>query len=256
MSDAMVRQAWRRYQETGGVEERRTWLQARVRSGEVGPCPCPGCEPVKDAGTCWEHDPCGATGHVGILYWIELAAFCDDEAAGLVLAEHDIVLPCEPPGGPCECWDPATWALGLHRWGREAQVRASMAAVKLVLPTWESEHHAATFRRDSRLLYLEGCPRRTSLGPDEILGLAQAWVDDPSLERARRCAAYMPEGIPTWADLGVLFMNPPSGFADHSNRVSRLLQDADIEARAQGQPSGLPLGVIKLAMAEWALRAG
>jgi hypothetical protein len=138
----------------GDVHAQAALLRARVRAGEV----------TSEA--------------------VALAAYCWDEAARLVLKPHATIhnpwCPCDlgKPFGPhtdcCEnkAWNVERWLRGLERWGREALVRAALAAA------WEALNPSAH----------EGCEGAHLDGLDcaavfSSLEASEAWLRDPSEER-------------------------------------------------------------------------
>jgi hypothetical protein len=98
VSDERLRELERRFRASGSVEDEAAWLRARVQAGEL--------EQSK----------------------LELAAYCDQPAAVLVLGE----VPPQPPPGQ-HYSELERWASKLEDCSRRIAVRAAIAGARLVL---------------------------------------------------------------------------------------------------------------------------
>ncbi len=146
----------------GSTEDRAAWLRARIRAGEL----------ARER--------------------IELAAY-----AGSLVARGVIEIPgpgfprcfpeCgeDPEWGPCEDCDFSIWLTGLARWGRECQIRAPVAAARLVLARMPRLHGPFSDpHMQARSIALE---QRHSLACSAIEA-AERWCVCPCGEHQEACA--------------------------------------------------------------------
>ncbi len=117
----------------GGVEERAAVLRRRMRAGDPSPMPCDN-KTWHDA-RCTDPNPCPTcqgTGFRPFRVSVELAAYCGDEAARDALGGQ---VPFDAGNAlfNLEWFDKAPltrWAGHLDHWGKQAQVRAAVAAAR------------------------------------------------------------------------------------------------------------------------------
>ena len=132
MSDAALRALERRWRETGRDEDQAAWLRARLRAGALGTSQ------------------------------LALAAWCDHPAARSLARDPPAPeQPASPPArqGPDEGLE--ALVRGLLHWGKEAAVRAALAAARLTVAVFERE-------------------QPESPGPRPWVEAAEAWLREPT----------------------------------------------------------------------------
>ena len=215
MTDARLRELERAAM-AGDAEAGARLLRARERAGERSGIRCIEVDNdplhhVRMHGMVSRRDLdcglCGGTGYRPLRHGIELAAYCKDDAARLVIGEscscgigpsvNATTMCLDEPGGFSE------WLKGLSRWGREAQVRAAVAVARAAQVEQCYERNPT-------------CTRTRCTPILHVIEAIEAFVEDPCEEHHWNMDRWSKQvSIPEW-----LWNAIQTAICEHSDRAT------------------------------------
>jgi hypothetical protein len=212
---------------------------------------------------------------------LELAAWCGDPAARAAVSDCDGIWTVSWERGtwwgkdssPHTWLTVIEWAKGIERWGYEAAVRATVAAARVALTTWErlAVDSAVTLVADGKRLpsawdvttdewRTKALTRTGNIWPRRALEAAEAWVAAPSNERllawydarSRGAAIDIEEELRLWLPWPDYpgASDPPR---DGNRSPSDLAADMRIDAADAFVGGGLVVATAGAALTAWAL---